>query len=79
MQVCLHAVSFASIPILIIVPVARIAYLSSDIVLSVQPAIGTDSIFSRQLQSLVSRKKQGFVSKEPEVSDVDSERLDLCS
>jgi len=47
--------------------VARIAYLSSDLVLSVQPALGVDSDFSRQLRGLASRKNPGCLTKAPEV------------
>ncbi|KAL8824844.1 MAG: hypothetical protein Q9191_004788 [Dirinaria sp. TL-2023a] len=47
--------------------VARVAYLSSDLVLSVQPALGVDSIFSKQLRALAARKSPGLVTKEPEV------------
>lgn len=47
--------------------VARIAYASSDVVLSVQPALGADSEFSRQLHSLASKRMPGIIAKEPEV------------
>lgn len=47
---------------------ARIAYHSSDVILSVQPALDTDSEFSRQLHSLVSKRTPGILCKEPEVN-----------
>lgn len=48
--------------------VARVAYLSSDIVLSVQPALNIDSDFSRQLHLLATRKAPGIITREPDVS-----------
>ena len=48
------------------VTVARIAYICSDVVISVQPALGLDSEFSHQLHVLASRNTAGIVSKEPE-------------
>ena len=48
--------------------VTRVAYLSSDLVLSVQPALGIDSIFSKHLRAFATRKAPGLVAKEPEVS-----------
>ena len=48
--------------------VARVAYLSSDIILSVQPALNVDSDFSRQLHLLATRKAPGIISREPDVS-----------
>ncbi|EEH18359.1 sulfite reductase (NADPH) hemoprotein, beta-component [Paracoccidioides brasiliensis Pb03] len=48
--------------------VARIAYLSSDLVLSVQPSLQTNSLFSKQLHLLSDSKVQGVVSQSvPEV------------
>lgn len=51
---------------------ARIAYLSSDVVVSVQPAIGTDSEFSSHLNRFASRKDSSLVAQSadtvPEVS-----------
>ncbi|KAL8647171.1 MAG: hypothetical protein Q9210_005716 [Variospora velana] len=48
--------------------VARIAYLSSDVVLSVQPALSTHSEFSKHLHSYSSSRLPGLVAKEvPEV------------
>lgn len=47
--------------------VARIAYLSSDVVLSVQPSLGRDSEFSHQLRSLAADQAAGLVSKRPDV------------
>lgn len=48
------------------VTVARIAYICSDVIISVQPALGLDSEFSQQLHVLASRNTAGVVSKEPE-------------
>ncbi|KAK2736400.1 hypothetical protein FQN57_000777 [Myotisia sp. PD_48] len=42
--------------------VARIAYLSSDVVLSVQPTLKGDSIFSRSLNSLAAGKVKSVTS-----------------
>ncbi|KAL9138011.1 MAG: hypothetical protein Q9175_000790 [Cornicularia normoerica] len=50
--------------------VARIAYASSDVILSVQPALGADSEFSRQLHSLASKRTPGIIAKEPEVQAI---------
>ncbi|KAL8790373.1 MAG: hypothetical protein Q9195_006391 [Heterodermia aff. obscurata] len=50
--------------------VARIAYLSSDIILSVQPALNIDSDFSRQLHLLATRKTPGIISREPNIQAV---------
>ena len=48
--------------------VARIAYVCSDVILSVQPTLGRESEFSRHLQNLVTRKSPSIVSKDvPEV------------
>lgn len=48
--------------------VARIAYIASDLVLSVQPALGRDSEFSITLRSLAAKKAPAIVAKElPEV------------
>ena len=48
--------------------VARIAYLSSDVVLSIQPALATDSDFSRHLHSCSASRSLGLVTKgAPEV------------
>ena len=47
---------------------ARIAYIASDVVLSVQPALGLDSDFSPHLGAFVANKAPGLVGKEtPEV------------
>lgn len=47
---------------------ARIAYLTSDVVLSVQPALQTDSLFSKSLKALKASKATGILSKgTPEV------------
>jgi hypothetical protein len=43
--------------------VARIAYLSSDVVVSVQPAIGTDSEFSSHLNRYAGRKDSSLVAQ----------------
>lgn len=48
--------------------VARIAYLSSDLVLSVQPALSIESEFSAHLHVLAAQKIPGIVAKDgPEV------------
>ena len=47
--------------------VARIAYLSSDVVLSIQPSLAQDSEFSRKLQALAAEQVQGAVSKQTQV------------
>ncbi|EPS32707.1 hypothetical protein PDE_07667 [Penicillium oxalicum 114-2] len=44
--------------------VARIAYLSSDLVLSVQPSLQTDSLFSKTLKSLKSQKTTSVLSNQ---------------
>ncbi|EFW18322.1 hypothetical protein D8B26_005126 [Coccidioides posadasii str. Silveira] len=50
---------------------ARVAYLSSDLVLSVQPSLQGDSEFSQQLKQLSANNVQGIVSHEvPEVRAV---------
>ncbi|KAF4464031.1 sulfite reductase (ferredoxin) [Fusarium albosuccineum] len=43
--------------------VARIAYLSSDVVVSVQPAIGTESDFSSHLKRYAGRKDSSLVAQ----------------
>ncbi|KAJ5246414.1 Sulfite reductase subunit beta [Penicillium chermesinum] len=43
--------------------VARVAYLASDLVLSVQPALQTDSLFSKSLKDLKANKTPGVLSK----------------
>ncbi|KAI7333307.1 hypothetical protein KC315_g4269, partial [Hortaea werneckii] len=51
--------------------VARIAYLSSDVVVSVQPALSTDSEFSRFLHQYASNKASSIVCRGiPEVQSV---------
>ena len=47
--------------------VARIAYVCSDTVLSVQPALKHDSEFSQTLHSLASQQTPGVVAKSVEV------------
>ncbi|OJJ51134.1 hypothetical protein ASPZODRAFT_127153 [Penicilliopsis zonata CBS 506.65] len=47
--------------------VARIAYLLSDLVVSVQPSLQTDSIFSKPLKALKASKTSNLSSKTPEV------------
>ncbi|KAJ5488795.1 Sulfite reductase subunit beta [Penicillium diatomitis] len=44
--------------------VARIAYLSSDLVLSVQPSLQTDSLFSKTLKALKSKKTASILSNQ---------------
>lgn len=46
---------------------ARVAYACSDVVLSVQPALGDDSEFSKSLQALASQQTPGIYTKEVEV------------
>ncbi len=48
--------------------VARVAYLSSHVVLSIQPALAFDSEFSRHLHSYSTARIPGLVAeKSPEV------------
>lgn len=48
--------------------VARIVYIASDVVLSVQPALAVDSEFSRHLHIFAANKAPGLVAKDvPEV------------
>lgn len=48
--------------------VARIAYVASDVVLSVQPALGVDSEFSAHLHRFAANKAPGLVGRDiPEV------------
>ncbi|KAF7714657.1 Assimilatory sulfite reductase (NADPH) [Penicillium ucsense] len=47
--------------------VARIAYLSSDLVLSVQPSLQTDSLFSKTLKALKSKKTASILSNQTPV------------
>lgn len=47
--------------------VARIAYLSSDVVISVQPSLSADSAFSATFKTLASSNASGIVTKIPEV------------
>lgn len=52
--------------------VARLAYLSSDVVVSVQPSLAVDSDFSSHLKRYAGRKDHGLVAQNadtvPEVS-----------
>lgn len=48
--------------------VARIAYLTSDTVLSVQPSLQNDSLFSKALKVLKANKTTNLTSKVTEVS-----------
>ncbi|KAJ5690475.1 Sulfite reductase subunit beta [Penicillium macrosclerotiorum] len=51
--------------------VARIAYLTSDLVLSVQPSLQTDSLFSKTLKALKANKTTGILSRGiPEVQAI---------
>lgn len=56
--------------------VARVAYLTSDVVLSVQPALQTDSLFSKPLKALKANKASNVLSKG--VSEVGGPQFDLC-
>jgi sulfite reductase (NADPH) hemoprotein beta-component len=48
--------------------VARIAYIASEVVLSVQPSLGTESDFSHHLNRFALNKAKGFVSRSvPEI------------
>lgn len=50
------------------IPVARIAYIASDVIISVQPALGLDSLFSPHLHAFAANKAPGLIGKEtPEV------------
>lgn len=46
--------------------VARIAYLASDVVISVQPSLTTDSEFSAHLKNLQKAKTQSIVAETPD-------------
>ncbi|OCL14132.1 sulphite reductase hemo protein, beta subunit [Glonium stellatum] len=51
--------------------VARIAYLSSDVIISVQPSLATDSEFSSFLRSYSNNKAPGLIAKDlPEILPV---------
>ncbi|CAG7999619.1 unnamed protein product [Penicillium salamii] len=50
--------------------VARIAYLTSDVVLSVQPSLQNDSLFSKSLKALKANKTTNLSSKSTEVQSV---------
>jgi sulfite reductase (NADPH) hemoprotein beta-component len=51
--------------------VARIAYLSSDVIVSVQPSLATDSEFSEFLRASQKNKAQSVVAKQqPEIVSV---------
>ena len=47
--------------------VARVAYLSSDYVVSVQPTLAVESDFSSYLESFAKNSYTGIVSTTPEV------------
>lgn len=60
--------------------VARVAYLTSDVVLSVQPALQTDSLFSKSLKALKANKTQNVLSKgAPEIVTVRNNEDPLLS
>ncbi|CAG8227917.1 unnamed protein product [Penicillium salamii] len=50
--------------------VARIAYLTSDVVLSVQPSLQNDSLFSKSLKAFKANKTTNLSSKSTEVQSV---------
>jgi sulfite reductase (NADPH) hemoprotein beta-component len=50
--------------------VARIAYLSSDHVLSVQPSLAADSIFSKPLKQFAAAKGDSLLQSVPEIHSV---------
>lgn len=55
--------------------VARIAYLASDVIVSVQPSLGQDSAFSSHLKRYAARKDQGLVARtEDSVPEIQSIR-----
>lgn len=57
---------------------ARIAYIASDVVLSVQPALAIDSEFSNHLHLFAANKAPGLIAKDvPEVSLVDRNRWEF--
>jgi hypothetical protein len=50
--------------------VAQVAYLASDVVISVQPSLATKTAFSTHLDLMVAKKTPGIVSKTlPQVCD----------
>jgi len=58
--------------------VARIAYLSSDVIVSVQPSLAIDSEFSKFLKNFAGKNASGVVAQgTPEVCLV--EKLQACS
>ncbi|KAI1176929.1 sulfite reductase [Nemania sp. FL0916] len=63
--------------------VARIAYLASDVIVSVQPALGQDSAYSSHLKSYVARREAGLVAKAegaiPEIQSIRSNNDPLLS
>lgn len=60
---------------LIYIAVARVAYLTSDIVVSVQPSLQTDSWFSKPLKALKQEKARSILPKGvPDVSDTGMQR-----
>lgn len=65
---------------LTLLPVARIAYLTSDLVLSVQPSLHADSLFSKSLKALKTNKATAIRSRRaPEVQAVRSNEDPLLS
>ncbi|KAK3358563.1 hypothetical protein B0T24DRAFT_643843 [Lasiosphaeria ovina] len=55
--------------------VARIAYLSSDVIVSVQPSLASDSGFSTTLKNLAAQKVESLVAKSSDaVPDIQSVR-----
>ncbi|KAJ5328655.1 hypothetical protein N7452_009045 [Penicillium brevicompactum] len=50
--------------------VARVAYLTSDVVVSVQPSLQNDSLFSKSLKALKANKTSNLSSKSTEVQTV---------
>lgn len=49
--------------VLITCTVARVAYLASDVVVSVQPSLRTDSLFSKPLKSLKTSNARNVLPK----------------
>lgn len=65
-----------------LIAVSQIAYLASDVIVSVQPSLSVPSDFSTYLEKHASTKEAGVVAKEPEVRRLPQftcgSRLMLC-
>lgn len=66
-----HSIATRCLPLslqgLTLYTVARVAYLSSDYIVSVQPTLASESDFSQYLESFSQKKQTGIVSQTPEV------------